>query len=105
MKKSNFKTETFTWDGGFMVDVVTTSDTYEAWIYHKDYGIKELMFGMPKKQQSYEKFIEIVEWNVDDDIFAYMEQHMDGDFDDDDEEVCCPCCGSHEVEVVGKSQF
>lgn len=45
------KAETYEFDGGFRVDIVETSDTYEAWLYHKDAGIKSLIIGgVPKNK-------------------------------------------------------
>ena len=32
---------------GFMVDIVDTGDSYEAWLYNNDYGIKEMFIGIP----------------------------------------------------------
>lgn len=49
---------------GYLVDIVTEKDNYEAWIYLKDYGDKHMMFGMPKSQQSYFEFFEIVRDSV-----------------------------------------
>lgn len=59
------KTKTYVADKGYMVDIITTCATYSAYIYHRDYGIKILMFGMPKKQQSYEEFLKIVDINFE----------------------------------------
>lgn len=53
-------------DHGYLIDIVTLRNDYEAWIYCEDDGVKHLMFGMPKEQQSYEEFLEIVEANIDD---------------------------------------
>ena len=55
--------------GCHYVDIVTKEDMYEAWIYNED-SDKYFMFGMPKDQQSYFDFFEIVEANIDD--YTYM---------------------------------
>ena len=59
------KTETFI-DHGYIIDIVSLRNDYEAWISCEDYGIKHLMFGMPKEQQSYKEFCDIVEANIND---------------------------------------
>lgn len=76
MKKVNFTSETFRLDGGFMIDTVQTDDTYAAYIYHKDYGVKDLMFEVPKSQQSYKYFLELVETNAAEYISHYAEEYM-----------------------------
>ena len=78
MKKTNIKTETYQINGGFMIDIVTTDEEYDAFLYHKKNGIKSMMFGGLKKQQSYKEFLELVEANVEDYIPNYAEDYMDG---------------------------
>ena len=75
MVKIEYKTETYWCGGDWLVDVVTTPDNFEAYLYHKNCGVKKLMFGMPIEQQSYEEFIEIVEGNVDDYTGPYLEEY------------------------------
>lgn len=65
MTANSYRTITYT-DGDYLVDIVTTPTTYEAWICHKGYGTKNLMFGMPKDQQTRFEFMQIVEANIDD---------------------------------------
>lgn len=38
-------TTTYEVGDGFYVDIVETDTEIEAWIFHKSYGIKKLMFG------------------------------------------------------------
>ena len=64
MKKTPTTTTTYE-HRGFLVDIVTTSDCYEAWICRKDYTVKTLMFGVPKEQQTLDVFLEIVAANVE----------------------------------------
>lgn len=71
IKLDDVKTETFWVRDLFFVDVNTLPENYEAWIYHKEYGVKMLMFGMPKYQQSYEEFLEL----VDDDAATYIDNY------------------------------
>lgn len=71
MEKKNFKIETFEFES-WIVDIVTTDTNYEAWIYRSEYGVKMLMFGMPKEQQSYDEFIDIVEGNLETNEYQSM---------------------------------
>lgn len=70
-------TQTYSTKKGFLVDIVTKSlkYEYEAWIYHEEYGIKDLMFGVPTEQQTYEEFLEIVFNNIDEYINYYVDYH------------------------------
>lgn len=63
---------------GFIVEVLnnTLEDTYEAWIYHKDYGTKNLMFGMPVAQQRYKDFLECVECDIEEQKRIYSEDYI-----------------------------
>ena len=70
-------TTTYKYNDAYLVDITFDGETYGAWIYHKDYGIKDLMFGMPAKQQSFTAFISIVEANVADYIEDYAEHFED----------------------------
>lgn len=63
--------------GEFLVDIVTTSDTYEAWIYREEYGVKNLMFGVPKEQQTLDVFLEIVAANVEEYGANYDEEYVE----------------------------
>ena len=51
-------------EGEYYIDIVTKEDIFEAWIY-TDECDKHYMFGMPKEQQSYFEFFQIVEASVD----------------------------------------
>ncbi len=44
-KLDDYTTETYDAGYGFLVDVVTHDGIKEAYLYHKDYGIKSMMFG------------------------------------------------------------
>lgn len=72
-------TETFDAGSGFRMDVVITSDCYEAWIYHESIGIKVLMFGLPKDQQTYKKAVEIMKDNFTGYISDYTDEYMKGE--------------------------
>jgi len=68
---------TYCFDRHYIVDIFKVDDTYEAWLYNREYGIKDLMFGMPVEQQSFDEFLEIVEANVPEYIELYKVQHED----------------------------
>ena len=59
------QTQTFTVGDGFLVDIIVDAlnEMYEAWIYHRDYGIKELMYG---------EFFDTVDLAVEDYKHYYM---------------------------------
>lgn len=76
MKKIDNITETYWIKDKFLMDIVTTPDSYEAYVYNADYGIKSLMLGLPKDQQDYNKAIELFEYNVMEYIDYYIENYM-----------------------------
>lgn len=55
----------------FMVDILVKNDTYEAWIYKKDMGVKELMFGIPKNSTCSLQMEELVEKNLEEYMIDY----------------------------------
>lgn len=61
------QTLTFDVGDGFFVDIVTDNPhkEYDAWLYHKDYGVKQLMFGGTFEQNRYKDFLNLVEVNLD----------------------------------------
>lgn len=72
MKKANNEITTYEYEIKICVDIVETPDSFEAWIYDKDYGTKELMWGEPKKNirfnepytQTFEGFKKLVNINI-----------------------------------------
>ena len=65
---------------GFLVDIVENKELYYAWLYHKDYGIKELMFGSAKDQHpNIDDFIDMVEANIDNQyyVLGYKDEYFD----------------------------
>lgn len=72
IQMKEIKTKTYPLDQGFFVDITTTCKTYQAWLYHKEYSFKYLMFEVPKKQQDYDIFLDIVEANVQEYIDQYL---------------------------------
>lgn len=81
MRMTGIKTDTYRIEGNWMVDIQTKDDTYYAYLWHERYGIKELMFGCPVKQQSYEDFLDTVEANFDE----YKDDYIEEVFDEEDE--------------------
>ena len=80
LERTFIETETFAY-GDYRVDMTVTSGSFAAWIYHKDYGIKKLMFEIPGtpngKRISPDEFLEMVENNIDDYIKGYKEMYED----------------------------
>ena len=78
--KENIKTETYNIISdiynGFMLDIMTTKDSYHAYLFHKNIGAKSLMFGMPKVQQTHDDFINIVKNCVCEYIPDYINEYM-----------------------------
>ena len=78
-----YKTTTFA-DGDFRIDVTEKRDEFEAYLYHKDYAVKDLMFGSPKKnfrfgetiRMTMDMFMELVESNLPDYKENYLEMHF-----------------------------
>lgn len=80
LKRTNdYATKTYDVGRGFLVDVITikSKEEYEAWIYHSSYGIKELMFGISMKDETYDGFLDLVYRNLEDNILSYAKWYMD----------------------------
>lgn len=75
------QTNTYRLKDGFMVDVVVNNTapvaTYSAYLYHEQYGVKELMYAMEATQVTYDFFLELVEANAPDYIGEYINDHME----------------------------
>ena len=79
MKKVNNKVTTYEYEIKLCIDIVETPDSFEAWIYDKTYGIKELMWGEPKNNmrfnkpytQTFEEFKKLVSANIKNYIESY----------------------------------
>ena len=80
----NIKTTTYA-EGDFRIDITETEDMLEAYIYHVGYGIKQHIIGCPKKQSNgddydYDKFVDLIRWNIWDDIKFYIEEVIEKDY-------------------------
>ena len=79
MKKVNNEITTYEYEIKICVDIVETPDAFEAWIYDKNYGIKELMWGELKNNmrfnepytQTFEGFKKLVSANIENYIGSY----------------------------------
>ena len=89
---------------GFFMEIFTYINKhgkiYDVYLYHKDYGIKEYLFGiLAGSVADYAELLEIAEANLSDDILLYIENYMD--YDDvekylgDNENDDCTCCDCH----------
>lgn len=67
----------------YYVEIIERKECFEAYLWHEQYGIKNMMFGV-SKDTSIEKFIELVEANIEEYIIYYREEFVD--HDDLDEE-------------------
>lgn len=74
MKKINIKTITYSVGNGFLVDVQIDKNSIEAYIWHKEFGIKMLMFGVTDESLDY--FLKMVEANLSQDIGIYIDEYM-----------------------------
>lgn len=64
MIKTDITTATYS-DGDFMIDIVTGSDWYDAWLYRKNFGVKMLMFGIPKADSTADELLEMVQLDIE----------------------------------------
>ena len=63
---------------GFKVDIVVTEEDFvEFWLYHKDYAVKEFLFGVKKESDSVEDYVVILLSNIEENIKLYSKEHMD----------------------------
>lgn len=92
--KMETRTETYWIRDKWFVDITISPDKdahiIEAWLYHKDYGIKDMMYGeawddtekhtiqdKPEYIHTYEQFLAIVESNIPDYMKIYQDEYMD----------------------------
>lgn len=72
MKQIDLDTaKVYKYNDTYNVDVVTTSDTYEAWLYSKYESLKMLIFGLPKEQQPFDEVLKLFENSVPKYIKSY----------------------------------
>lgn len=80
MKELAISTTTYEVLGDFRVDIVHNradeDSNWEAYLYHKNYGVKDLMFGVSDKDESFTGFLELVLGNLGKYVSYYYEDHM-----------------------------
>ena len=76
MRMKASTTDTYCYRDDWMIDIISTSKEYKAYLYNSGYGVKELLLSSLKEQQSYELFLSIVEADVEKDIKKYIDKHM-----------------------------
>lgn len=59
----------------YRIEILEMDGEYEAWLQHKDYGVKDLMFGAMKEQTSLDEFVTAVENELDKYIETYEESY------------------------------
>lgn len=78
LKLENIKTETYRYMGHFCIDIVETSEVFEAYIYDDQYGIKMLMFAVQNiNGYTKERFKQFVVNNAEDYMKSYIEKYCD----------------------------
>ena len=60
------------------MDIVLGPESIEAWMFHKDYGVKVLMFGHDL-DITHKHFLELVESSIEEDRQHYYEEYMKED--------------------------
>ncbi len=87
LKPLNWKTTIYEYKDGFYVELTETLTMFEAYIFHRDYGVKELMFAVEKPDKvlygipvdATDTVLGMVENNVDHYAVAYYEDYMSED--------------------------
>lgn len=77
IEMKEIKTKTYPLDQGFFLDVTTTCKQYDAWLYHKNYGIKEHIYGMNKCDIEYDNFLDLIESTIAEDIKFFVDDYFD----------------------------
>ena len=77
MKEIYVKTTVYDMGEGWRVDITEEIETYNAWIYYKDCGIKELMFGVGKDKIDFDSFCDMVTANYEEYQDSYKEEYCD----------------------------
>lgn len=68
---------TYTVPGGFVVEITRAQNgMLEAWLFHEDFGVKNLMFG---GNTSVDELAHLVELNVDSYICAWLDEYCEED--------------------------
>ena len=77
MKKADVKITVYEMKDNFFVEVYKNNDIFEFWIYHRNYGIKEFMFGIPEKYFNKGNTIEhLIKSNFERQKDFYIQEYM-----------------------------
>ena len=71
------KSETYKAIDGFLIDIEDDGECYNAYLWHENMGVKDLMFGVFKESHSKSDFIDLVIANFEDYRTLYEEDYMD----------------------------
>ena len=77
LTKYDIKTTTYRYNDDFLIDIVQAGDYLEAWIYRRDYGVKDLMFGT--EDIKYDEFLDTVAFNAASYTITYDKFHKEGE--------------------------
>lgn len=85
VKNSVSLLQTLETEDGFIIEITADmeEETYEAWLHHKDYGIKSLLHGEPfyqtyrKTHTSPDEFLERSMFDISAEIDSYRNEYMD----------------------------
>lgn len=75
MTPAQIVTRTFDVGNEFFIDIETEGNEHRAWIYHKGYGVKQLMFGVA--DQDMDDFMVAVKCDIASSKKIYREDIMD----------------------------
>lgn len=76
LKLTEIKTKTYEYENGFFVDIVDDGAAIAAYLWHEEYGVKELMFGQDNTQGDEASFMSIVAANLPEYIGFYADDYM-----------------------------
>lgn len=77
LTKLELTTTTYMYKEGFCVDIVRSDLEISVWLFHRDYGTKDLMFCVsPKEIPDEDVLMEIIMDALEDQIAGYEEEHM-----------------------------
>lgn len=63
--------------GDYIIYIKEENICYESYIQNELYGVISLMFGVPKKENTLEEFINMIKFNITDYINDYKRDYED----------------------------
>lgn len=76
LKMEIFKTNTYLYKNGFFIDIQKNAATKDIYIFHCDYGVKMLCFGLDNNIRD-KKIIEMLENQIEKYIDIYKTNYME----------------------------